>query len=77
MTIIKKRYLILTDIYFLLFDPIADNKNYAILVLVGDIRDIGDIEETCVISENNVSFKWKDSLGDNVSFISYIPLFLF
>lgn len=38
--VLKDRYIVLTDIYFLLFDPVPDRKNFAKLLFWGDIRQI-------------------------------------
>ena len=70
LKMIKKRYLVLTDIYFLLFDPIVDQSNLAMLILVGDIRDLVSCDDESVVSSktNTITLKWKDcfDLGDNV-----------
>lgn len=36
----KERYILLTNIYFLLFEPIEGNKNLALLLFWGDIRQL-------------------------------------
>ena len=35
-----QRYIILTEIYFLFFDPVPDSKNLAKLLFIGDIRQL-------------------------------------
>lgn len=47
----KERFIILTDIYFLLFDPAPNHKNMGKLIFFGDIRQI-NITKTDVYHEN-------------------------
>ncbi len=63
--VIKKRYLVVTDIYFLLLDPIKDQKNFGRLVLVGDVQDFNTCEETNMVG-NKMTLKWKHSINNNV-----------
>ena len=41
----NKKYIVLNDVYFLLFDPLPDVFNYAKLILYGDIMLLDDIKE--------------------------------
>ena len=40
-----KKYIILNDAYFLLFDPLPDSNNYAKLVFMGDILLLNNCKE--------------------------------
>ena len=39
------KYIVLTDVYLLLFDPVPDVFNYAKLIFFADIMDLNDIKE--------------------------------
>ena len=41
-----KKYIVLNDVYFLLFDPVPDVSNYAKLIFFCDIMLLDDIKET-------------------------------
>lgn len=41
----KERYLILTDLYLLLFDPLEEEKSKGILIMIQDLRDLRDYSE--------------------------------
>lgn len=71
MTKIKKdRYIILTDVYFLLFDPLEENKNSAKLLFWGDIRQLSNFrceeikEERC----DSLVLEWKNGKEVQISF---------
>jgi len=53
------RYIILTDIYFLLFDPILEKKNNGRLLFWGDIRQIISSKNTEISSEY-LFLEWKN-----------------
>jgi len=40
------RYIVLTDIYFLLFDPVIESKNCGRLLFWGDIRQISSFKDS-------------------------------
>jgi len=67
--ILKDRYLVLTDIYFLIFEPIPDNKSFAKLLFSGNIRKLNSSDNS-LISQNTLSFEWKsDNEQSKVEFI--------
>ena len=41
----SKKYIILNDVYFLLFDPVPDVFNYAKLIFYGDIMNLDEVKE--------------------------------
>jgi hypothetical protein len=69
----KPRYIILTDVYFLLFDPVPGNKNLAKLIFWGDIRQIMSCKGN-TSSSDSILLEWK---GDNnQTLISFNMTFL-
>jgi ubiquitin-protein ligase len=69
----KNRYIILSDIYFLLFDPVPSAKNLGKLVFWGDIRQI----MSCKGNSNNaesILLEWKGE--GNQTLISFNLTFL-
>lgn len=66
----KDRYIILTDVYFLLFDPIEQYKNLAKLLFWGDIRQLSNFrceeikEERC----DSLILEWKNGKQVQISF---------
>lgn len=66
----KDRYIILTDVYFLLFDPLENNKNLAKLLFWGDIRQLSNFrceeikEEKC----DSLVLEWKNGKQVQISF---------
>lgn len=68
----KDRYIILTDIYFLLFDPVPDMKNLAKLLFWGDIRQIISCKGSSSNTES-ILLEWKN---DNRMVINFEILFL-
>lgn len=52
-----KRYIILNDVYFLLFDPVPDSNNYAKLVFISDILLLKSSKEDP--NEKIISCEWK------------------
>lgn len=51
-----KRYIILNDVYFLLFDPVPESNNYAKLVFISDIMLLDEIKEEK--KEKIYNFEW-------------------
>ena len=66
----KDRYIILTDVYFLLFDPIEDKKNLAKLLFWGDIRQLSNFRCEEIKEERNDSLivEWKNGKQVQISF---------
>lgn len=67
----KDRYIILTDLYFLLFDPSPNNKNMAKLLFYGDIRQLNILKsENYYEHEKAHSYylSWRDGNVDIVTF---------
>jgi len=66
----KERYIILTDIYFLVFDPLDKNKNLAKLLFWGDIRQMSNfrcdeiVEEKC----DSLILEWKNGNQIQITF---------
>lgn len=54
----KDRYIILTDIYFLLFDPLPNSKNLGKLLFWGDIRQLSNLKG---ISEDTMVLEWSQN----------------
>lgn len=66
--IIKDRYVVLTDVYFLLFDPIIDNMNIGKLLFWGDIRQLS----TAKVSNeflHQLTIEWKSQDKAVISFV--------
>jgi hypothetical protein len=63
--IIKDRYIALTDIYFLLFDPLADSRNYGRLLFWGDIRQIASGKGS-EISSDYLYLEWRNEVDEVV-----------
>jgi ubiquitin-protein ligase len=60
----KERYVVLTDIYFLLFDAVPHSKNLAKLLFWGDIRQIVTCKGTSFSSESDsetLILEWKNN----------------
>lgn len=53
-----KRYIILNDVYFLLFDPVPDSNNYAKLVFISDILLLNNTKEDP--NEKIINFEWEN-----------------
>jgi hypothetical protein len=58
-----KKYIILNDVYFLLFDPVPDSNNYAKLIFISDILLLknNSIEDN---NEKTVNFEWKNDKNE-------------
>ena len=60
--IIKKKeiksYIILNDVYFLLFEPVPDSNNYAKLVFISDILLLNNSKENP--NEKLINLEWKN-----------------
>jgi hypothetical protein len=56
---IINRYILLTDIFFLLFDPVPENKSCGRLIFWGDIRQIISCKGSD-ISSDHLYLTWKD-----------------
>ena len=54
-----KRYIILNDVYFLLFDPIPDSNNYAKLVFISDLLLLENSKKDK--KEKLINFEWKNN----------------
>ena len=54
-----KRYIILNDVYFLLFDPVPDSNNYAKLVFISDILLLKNSKEDK--KEKLIDFEWNNN----------------
>ena len=52
-----KRYIILNDVYFLLFEPVPNSNNYAKLVFISDILLLNASKEE--INERIINFEWQ------------------
>jgi ubiquitin-protein ligase len=73
-----KRYIILNDVYFLLFDPVPDSNNYAKLVFISDILLLNNTKEDQ--NEKIINFEWKKEDNDikmsfkfeNIKFSNFI-----
>lgn len=52
------RYIILTDIYFLLFDPAPDSKNLGKLMFIGDIRQLSKRKIGKIKNEDTIIIEW-------------------
>lgn len=65
--IIKDRYIVLTDVYFLLFDPIKDNKNIGKLLFWGDIRQLSTAKGSAEFSDHLI-IEWKSQDKAVISF---------
>jgi len=66
----KDRYIILTDVYFLLFDPLQENKNLAKLLFWGDIRQLSNFrcEEIKGETSDSLILEWKNGKQVQISF---------
>lgn len=53
------RYIILTDIYFLLFDPAPDSKNLGKLMFIGDIRQLSKRKMGKIKTEDTIIIEWE------------------
>ncbi len=66
----NERYIILTEVYFLLFDPLETNKNFGKLLFWGDIRQLSNFrcseikEEKC----DSLILEWKNGKQVQISF---------
>ena len=65
----NKKYIVLNDVYFLLFDPVPDVFNYAKLILFGDIMILDDIKEN-----NNEKIIYIEIKDDKSKTKEYIKL---
>lgn len=71
----KERYIVLSDVYFLLFDPAPNFKNMAKLIFWGDIRSL-TITKTDNYHENEKALSYVlEWLNDNTKIISLEVLF--
>lgn len=61
------RYIILTDVYFLLFDPVPGNRHLAKLLFWGDIRQLSSSKGSSEVS-NSLILEWKNNDKIMVSF---------
>ena len=59
-----KRFIILNDVYFLLFDPLPDSNNYAKLVFMSDILLLNDAKKD--ENEKIVHFEWKNNKNEDI-----------
>ena len=59
-----KKYIILNDVYFLLFDPLPDSNNYAKLVFMSDIL----LLYNCEVEENEkiIHFEWNNNKNETI-----------
>jgi hypothetical protein len=68
----KERYIILTDIYFLLFEPLEKKKNFGTLLFWGDIRQLANSKNEEILYEkekkNILMLEWKSGSEVKVSF---------
>jgi len=72
----KERYIVLSEVYFLLFDPAPNFKNMAKLIFWGDIRNL-TITKTDNYHENEKAHSYVlEWLNDSSSIISLEILFL-
>lgn len=62
-----KRYIILNDVYFMLFDPVPDSNNYAKLVFISDILLLNNNmkEEK---NEKIINLEWKNEKNEVIKF---------
>ena len=65
--VMKDRYIVLTDIYFLLLDPVPDNKNLGKLLFWGDIRQLTSSRGSQEFT-NHLILEWKNQEKSLVSF---------
>lgn len=65
---VKERYIILTDIYFLLFDPVKENKNFAKLLFWGDIKQLISLKGSS-FSTDTITLDWRNE--DNELLIQF------
>lgn len=65
--VFKERYVVLTDIYFLLFDPVPDNKNFGKLLFWGDIRQLSSSKGSNESSDRLI-VEWKNQDKNVISF---------
>lgn len=65
--LLKPRYIVLTDIYFLLFDPIKDNKEMGKLLFWGDIRQLNNSKGSTEYT-NHLIVEWKSQTRSIVTF---------
>jgi len=63
----KQRYVILTDIYFLLFDPLQENKDIGKLLFWGDIRQVNNAKGT-IDHTSHLILEWKNQNRSTISF---------
>lgn len=66
----NERYLILTDIYFLLFDPVENKKDLGKLIFWGDIRQLYNFRTDYINEENSESLilEWNNGSEVKISF---------
>ena len=64
-----KRYIILNDVYFLLFDPVPDSNNYAKLVFISDIILLDNLKEDK--KERIYYFEWKNDNKNEIINMSF------
>ena len=65
-----KKYIILNDVYFLLFDPVPDCNNYAKLIFISDIlqlNNIKDIEQ----KDNIYNLEMKNNIDNELIKMSF------
>lgn len=66
----RDRYIILTDIYFLLFDPLPNQKDQSKLLFWGDIRQLTNLKLTYLSEEkcDSVTLEWKNGKEVQITF---------
>lgn len=65
--ILRNRYIVLSDIYFLLFDPVPDNLSYGKLLFWGDIRQLSSSKGSQDYN-NHLILEWKNQEQTVISF---------
>jgi len=65
---IKERYVVLSDVYFLLFDPVPESKNCGRLLFWGDIRQISNAKKGKPMEYLYIEWKEED---DEKAFVSF------
>ena len=66
----RDRYVIITDVYFLLFDPEQNSRNYGKLLFWGDIRQLLNNKPGYIAEEklDSVILEWKNGNEVQISF---------
>ena len=64
-----KKYIVLNDVYFLLFDPVPDVFNYAKLIFYGDILNLNKTKEEK--SENLIYMEFNDNKFEGNKIIKF------